>query len=81
MIIGIMYLYWDSRKPRNFPPGPPWFPIVGCGIALELKRRKKRMLWRAIEELGQEFDKENKGIVGFKVGKDRMVSCACDLNC
>lgn len=38
------------------------------------------MLWRAIEELGQEYDKENKGIVGFKVGKDRMVSATvCHL--
>lgn len=73
MIVGVLYLYWDTRKPTNFPAGPPWYPIVGCGIGLELMRRKKGMLWQAINEYAAKYDKEEKGIVGFKVGKDRMV--------
>lgn len=74
MIIGILYLYWDTRKPKNFPPGPPWYPIVGCIIALEMARRKTGMLWEAINEFSQKYDKKQRGILGFKVGKDRLVS-------
>lgn len=66
-------MYWDSRKPKNFPRGPPWYPIAGCAVALEMKRRQNGMLWQAINEFAKEYDTEKSGVVGFKVGKDRLV--------
>lgn len=30
------------------------------------------MLWKAIESIAQHYDKDRRGIVGFKVGKDRV---------
>ncbi|XP_055709317.1 probable cytochrome P450 303a1 [Phlebotomus papatasi] len=68
----ILFLILDCRKPRDFPLGPFWYPIIGSALSLHRERERRGMLWKAIESIAQHYDKDRRGIVGFKVGKDRV---------
>lgn len=73
MVLAILLLYWDCQKPHNFPNGPKWWPILGSTLALDRQRRATGMLWRAVRVFANRYDKERRGVLGFKVGKDKLV--------
>ncbi|XP_063239979.1 methyl farnesoate epoxidase [Bacillus rossius redtenbacheri] len=64
-----LLIYLDTRKPKNFPPGPAWLPIVGSALTLHLLRRSTGYLYKATAELARQYGP----VVGLKVGKDRIV--------
>ncbi|XP_055599071.1 probable cytochrome P450 303a1 [Uranotaenia lowii] len=70
-VLFIIFLYLDCRKPANFPPGPKWYPIIGCAIEIARSRFKTGMLCKGIERIAAQYD--HNGAIGFKVGKDRTV--------
>lgn len=70
-IIGIL-LYLDTRKPKNFPPGPRWLPILGCAIEIKKVREKTGYLYKAVCELTKNYCTDGPAI-GLKIGKDRIV--------
>ncbi|XP_046999526.1 methyl farnesoate epoxidase-like [Schistocerca americana] len=38
---------WINMKPKNFPPGPPWFPVVGSALSVPQARPDLKMEeWR-----------------------------------
>lgn len=69
--IGILGLlaYLDTRKPKNYPPGPKWLPIAGSAITVHKLRKKTGYLYKAAAELSKKYGP----VVGLKVGKDRLV--------
>lgn len=66
-----LLLYLDTCKPRNFPPGPKWLPIVGSAIEVQKVRSKARYLVKTLHDLALIYC--DRKILGLKVGKDRIV--------
>ncbi|KAK5640840.1 hypothetical protein RI129_009387 [Pyrocoelia pectoralis] len=69
LIIILIALYWDTRKPKNFPPGPKWFPIIGCAWQLHYLHQRKGSLAKAIQELSLQYG----SVVGARIGRRRTV--------
>ncbi|KAK7864643.1 hypothetical protein R5R35_012415 [Gryllus longicercus] len=68
VILGLL-LVLDTRKPRNFPPGPKWLPVLGSALAVAKLRKQTGYLYEATAELGRRYGP----VVGLRVGKDRQV--------
>ncbi|KAB0792123.1 hypothetical protein PPYR_14084 [Photinus pyralis] len=69
LIVTICLLWLNSRKPRNFPPGPAWLPIIGCGLELNRLRQKSGSMSKAVGALALKYGP----VVGARVGVDRVV--------
>lgn len=67
----VLLAYLDSRKPANFPPGPPWVPILGSALEIDKLRKQKGSLVYATAELSKQYGP----VVGIKVGRDKQVIC------
>lgn len=72
VIILIILWYLNCRKPRNFPPGPKWLPIIGSAFTINHYRKKTGLLCKAFTYIAEQY-KDNRGVVGFKNGKDKLV--------
>lgn len=72
VILLVLYIIYDIRKPKNFPFGPSWFPIIGSAFQVKRHRERTGMFCKAIEEIASQY-KNNKGLLGLKIGKDRIV--------
>ncbi|CAD7088544.1 unnamed protein product [Hermetia illucens] len=66
-----LWLFLDSRKPKNYPPGPTWYPILGSAPQIAQLRKKHGLFCYAAGELNDTYGK--KGIIGLRIGKDRLV--------
>lgn len=74
VLLVVLLLYLDCRKPRNYPPGPLWYPIVGSALAVHRARHRTGMLCKAMQSImRQHVGPHNNGVLGLKVGKDRLV--------
>lgn len=71
VIVFVIFLYLDSRKPKNFPPGPKWLPIIGSALFVHNERIRTGMLWKATMSIASNY--KHNGVVGFKVGKNKTV--------
>ncbi|XP_061389836.1 probable cytochrome P450 303a1 [Musca vetustissima] len=71
-ILILLFLIWDVRKPRRFPPGPKWYPIVGCALQISQLRAKHGMFCKVIDELSRLYVNPY-GLYGLKIGKDKVV--------
>uniref|UniRef100_A0A1Y1M0H9 Cytochrome P450 n=1 Tax=Photinus pyralis TaxID=7054 RepID=A0A1Y1M0H9_PHOPY len=65
----VLLAYLDTRKPRFFPPGPAWFPILGCA----LKLRKLHVETGTLAEATQALATKYGPVVGARVGRERVV--------
>lgn len=72
VLVICILLYLDTIKPRNFPPGPKWAPVLGCAIEVHRHREKTGYLYKAIKELSNKYCKDGP-VLGIRIGKDRMV--------
>lgn len=66
------FLLLEMKKPKNFPRGPFFYPIIGNALSLKKARMECGMLIKGIRKIADEYPSE-KDLVGFKVGKDRIV--------
>nr|QTC11261.1 cytochrome P450 303A1 [Phenacoccus solenopsis] len=69
-ILGLL-AYLDTRKPKNYPPGPEWLPILGSMLVVKKLRDQTGYLYKATAELARVYGP----VVGLRVGKDRQVVC------
>lgn len=69
VVLLVLLAYADTRKPRNFPPGPKWLPIIGCVLELSNLHKKKGSLGKAMQELAVQYGP----VVGARVGRERTV--------
>lgn len=67
-----LYLYLDVIKPRGFPPGPRWRPIIGSASEVYKMREKTGYLYKAVKELSTVYC-DGGPLLGLKIGKDRIV--------
>ncbi|KAM3955653.1 putative cytochrome P450 303a1 [Aphomia sociella] len=65
-------LYLNTLKPRNFPPGPKWLPVIGSAIEVSKLREKTGYLYKAVKELSALYCKDSP-LIGLRIGKDRIV--------
>ncbi|KAG5675207.1 hypothetical protein PVAND_005131 [Polypedilum vanderplanki] len=68
----IHFLYHEMKKPKNFPHGPFFYPIIGNIVSVEKARRKAGMLTKGIMEIAKTIPGTT-DLIGFKIGKDRVV--------
>ncbi|XP_044732290.1 probable cytochrome P450 303a1 [Chrysoperla carnea] len=64
----LVLLYIDTLKPKNFPPGPKWLPLLGNILLIHRLRKQNGFLYKVIAKMAQKD-----GIVGLKIGKDKIV--------
>lgn len=69
-----LLLYYDTRKPKNFPLGPSWYPIIGSALRISRERTRTGMLCTAVQSIFSKYGKN--GLLGIKIGKDIAVICS-----
>ncbi|KAK2577857.1 hypothetical protein KPH14_001120 [Odynerus spinipes] len=69
LTVALLLLYLESRKPKGYPPGPKWWPIVGCAIEVARIRQRTKYLFKTCSVLTEKYGP----IVGLKIGNDRIV--------
>ncbi|XP_046828202.1 methyl farnesoate epoxidase-like [Vespa crabro] len=65
-----LFCIYDCFKPRHFPPGPAWLPIIGCLAAfkrLQIKYGFSHLAFKKLEEIYGP-------IVGLKLGRQKIVT-------
>ncbi|KAJ8738044.1 hypothetical protein PYW08_000639 [Mythimna loreyi] len=72
VVAACLYLYFDTHKPKKFPPGPKWVPILGCANEIYKLREKTGYLYKAVRELSLAHSKDGT-LLGLRIGKDRIV--------
>ena len=75
VLIITWYLWKSTRKPQNFPPGPPRYPFLGSIPYLMARQKdkdgnviKKNPILNLLDQFGD--------IVGFYIGPDPAVVCS-----
>ena len=75
ILIITWYLWKSTRKPQNFPPGPPRYPFLGSIPYLTSRQKdkdgyviKKNPILNLLDQFGD--------IVGFYLGPDPAVVCS-----
>jgi hypothetical protein len=64
-IFGILFVIWiyrSTRKPKNFPPGPPRLPVLGSLPFMGGSETKKSLLHGIIDQVNKHGP-----IVGFYI--------------
>lgn len=74
ILLGLL-AYLDTKKPKNFPPGPKWLPIFGSALTVFKIRKKKGDLPLMADELTKQYGP----VLGLKIGIDKIV-VVCGLN-
>ncbi|OXU31223.1 hypothetical protein TSAR_014757 [Trichomalopsis sarcophagae] len=60
---------FSCLKPKNFPPGPKWLPLIGCVPLFYTLRKKSGFTHLALNELAQQYGP----VVGLKLGQQRFI--------
>ncbi|XP_043248369.1 methyl farnesoate epoxidase-like [Colletes gigas] len=68
-VLFCVYCVYDCLKPRDFPPGPKWLPLVGCFLAFRKLRSKHGYAYLAFQELTETYGP----ILGLKLGTQKVV--------
>ncbi|XP_043286450.1 methyl farnesoate epoxidase-like [Venturia canescens] len=69
LLASVLFCFYECLKPRRFPPGPAWFPFVGCLLIFQRLRAKHGYVHLAFEELAKTYGP----IVGVKLGNQKFV--------
>lgn len=72
LIVISILVFLDMRKPKNFPKGPLWLPIIGSALEISKARKETGMLIKGIEKIARSSS-ETRDVIGFKVGKDKVI--------
>lgn len=67
-----LLLYLETKKPKNYPPGPSWLPVVGSAVALFKERKLNKFLYKATVKLAEKYSPKHR-VLGLRIGKDRIV--------
>lgn len=71
-IAGYLYLRYDVKKPKKFPPGPVWVPFAGCAMDVYKMRESTGYLYKAVNSLSH-IHGVTDSLLGLRIGKDRIV--------
>ncbi|XP_055385573.1 methyl farnesoate epoxidase-like [Condylostylus longicornis] len=65
----LTFIWKDTRKPKKFPPGPKWYPIVGCIPLLQ----RLINIFKFYHLMWEHFATIWGPVVGFRIGCDRVI--------
>ncbi|XP_014476510.1 PREDICTED: methyl farnesoate epoxidase-like isoform X2 [Dinoponera quadriceps] len=68
-IIICLYYIFDCLKPKNYPPGPIWLPLLGCFPIYRWLYTKHRYNYLVFQKLSRTYGP----ILGLKLGKQKIV--------
>lgn len=68
VILGLL-AYLDTKKPKRYPPGPKWWPLVGSAPAILEAHKRTGYFFEATAELARKYGP----VLGLKVGRDLLV--------
>lgn len=66
------FLIHEMRKPKNFPNGPIFYPIIGNLLTVAKLRKETGFLIRAVMKIAEQYS-NTKDVIGLKIGKDLVV--------
>ncbi|XP_011266920.2 probable cytochrome P450 303a1 [Camponotus floridanus] len=69
IVLILLLLYLGCHKPKGYPPGPRWWPILGCALEVARLRQETKYLVKTCSTLCKKYGP----VVGLKIGKDRIV--------
>ncbi|XP_076286675.1 putative cytochrome P450 303a1 [Lasioglossum baleicum] len=69
IILLSLLFYLGTRKPRGYPPGPKWWPILGSAVEMARLRKETGYLSETCSVLYKKYGP----VVGLKIGVDRIV--------
>ncbi|KAI8431030.1 hypothetical protein MSG28_001102 [Choristoneura fumiferana] len=71
------YILQAVTKPKKYPPGPRWLPMVGSSNAVQKLTKFYGSQWKALSHLAKEYSSE---VLGLKLGSDLVVVVYGDRN-
>ncbi|XP_071574956.1 probable cytochrome P450 303a1 [Temnothorax nylanderi] len=69
LVLILLLLYLGCQKPKGYPPGPRWWPILGCALEIARIRQETGYLFKTCSALCKKYGP----VVGLKIGQDRIV--------
>ncbi|KAL4717637.1 hypothetical protein ACJJTC_000786 [Scirpophaga incertulas] len=64
------YIIRTITKPRKFPPGPKWYPFLGCSTLVQNMARKHGSQWKGLSKLAKEYSTD---VLGLKLVNELVV--------
>ncbi|XP_058793282.1 probable cytochrome P450 303a1 [Phymastichus coffea] len=65
----VLLYYLSTRKPRGFPPGPKWLPVLGSLLEVSKLRKETGYFSESCNILSAKYG----SIIGLKIGFDKIV--------
>ncbi|XP_017774947.1 PREDICTED: probable cytochrome P450 303a1 [Nicrophorus vespilloides] len=65
----LLLFYLDSVKPKNYPPGPKWFPMLGSAYTVAKLRKKYGTLANSVAHMSRKYGP----LIGLKIGQEKIV--------
>nr|UUH60600.1 cytochrome P450 CYP316 [Ectropis obliqua] len=70
LVIILGYIINNIIKPKNYPPGPKWYPFAGSSSILHSYTKKYGSQYKALLELSKEYSTQ---VLGLKLGSEKLV--------
>ncbi|XP_032527287.2 probable cytochrome P450 305a1 [Danaus plexippus] len=71
------YIIKSFKKPPKFPPGPKWYPVVGCTKIVNEMSRQYGCQWKGLSNLAKQYSTQ---VLGIKLGLEPIVVVYGDHN-
>ncbi|KAJ1525347.1 hypothetical protein ONE63_010165 [Megalurothrips usitatus] len=68
-MLAVVLLLLDARRPRGYPPGPAWLPVVGTYPQLRRLLAEHGYMHEVFRALARRYGP----VVGLRLGRDRVV--------
>ncbi|XP_053624011.1 probable cytochrome P450 305a1 isoform X1 [Plodia interpunctella] len=64
------YVLKSIIKPKNYPPGPSWYPLFGSSYVVENMSKKYGAQWKGLSKLAKQYSTK---VLGLKLGRELLV--------
>ncbi|XP_059622969.1 probable cytochrome P450 305a1 [Phlebotomus argentipes] len=71
ILLLVTLFYWTQKRPKNFPPGPQWFPCVGNSVQLRKAAQKLKGAHNVYQKWSKELNSPD--VIGFRLGQKYFI--------